>query len=107
MSHHCDLDLEDSNQTFLHDIPSRDDAPPFQVQERLSGSEDNYPPDKICPQDLDPHSDLDLEDSNLKLSHNTPACDDAPQFTDSGDIEDEVNSEDLTPRYLPRRSGKN
>ena len=37
------------------------------------------PSGQIVPKDLNPrHCDLDLEDSNPKLLHNTPAHDDAP-----------------------------
>ena len=31
LSPHCDLDIEDSEATFLHDIPSHDNTPPYQV----------------------------------------------------------------------------
>ena len=33
---------------------------------------------QIFPEDLEPHCDLGLEDSNLKLSNNTLVCHDAP-----------------------------
>ena len=38
-----------------------------------------YCPDEYCKR-FSPHCDLDLEDSNPKLSHNTPAHDDAPLY---------------------------
>ena len=43
---------------------------------------------------MHPHCDLDLEDNNLKLSHNIQACNDAPtgykRFQNSGDMEETV-----------------
>ena len=37
-------------------------------------------PGQIVTPDLNPHCNLDLEHSNPKSAHNTPARDDAPQY---------------------------
>ena len=42
------------------------------VQKILSG--------QIFPEDLNPHCELDLEDNNPNLSHDTPNHDDAPLY---------------------------
>ena len=77
---YCDLDLDDRNPTFSHDTPDHDDAQPCQVSRRKVKWFRRYRPDKIFPEDLDRHCDLDLENSNLKLLHNILACDDAPLY---------------------------
>ena len=46
---------------------------------KLSGSEDIMTK-LIFPVDLNPHRDLNIKDSDSKLSHNTPAHDHAPLY---------------------------
>ena len=37
MSPHCDLDLEDSKETFSNDILAHDDASPYQIWQQKVG----------------------------------------------------------------------
>ena len=80
MGPHCDLDLEDRNPNILHNTPGHDNAPTYYVlwYEMLSGSEDIIQTN--IPRGFDPQCDLDLEDSNKKLSHKIMTRDGVPLY---------------------------
>ena len=81
VSPHCDLDL-DRNPNVLHDTQGHDGTPMYQVSLRKVKWFRRYivRTTYIFLEDLNPHCDLDLEQSNPKVLHNTLARDDAPLY---------------------------
>ena len=63
----CDLDIEDSEPIFSHDIASSDNTLPYTMKK--------HQPEKTLTDILNLPCDLDLERSNHIFQQDTPACD--------------------------------